>query len=152
MLIDPSQVPQQTTTGYPTPFVPIVTGRIKQRVGDAAGLANFGVNLVTLLPGAASALRHWHSHQDEFVYVLTGELILVTDAGESPLEAGMMAGFAANQPNGHQLVNRSQAPAQYLEIGDRTPDDCVQYPDDDLLAKSVDGRYHFTRKDGSSYA
>lgn len=151
MLIDPNQVPKQTTTGYPTPFVPTVAGRIKQKVGNAAGLTNFGVNLVTLLPGAASALRHWHSHQDEFIYVLEGELTMITDAGETVVTAGMMAGFAANQPDGHQLVNRSDQPARYLEIGDRTPGDRVQYPDDDLVAELVNGAYQFSDRAGNPY-
>jgi uncharacterized cupin superfamily protein len=151
MMIDPESVPRRTGTVYPDPFKALLAGRVKQRVGDAAGLRNFGVNLVTLAPGSISALRHWHEKQDEFVYVIAGELILVTDEGEQPLRAGMMAGFAAGEANGHHLVNRSNAPAVYLEIGDRTPDDRVHYPDDDLQAVASPEGWVLSHKDGRPY-
>lgn len=152
MIIDLSQVPITQGTGYPAPFKAMVQGRSRQRVGNAAGLTNFGVNLTTLMPGAQSALRHWHSHQDEFIYVVSGELMLVTDAGETLLTPGMMAGFAAGVSDGHHLINRSDAIATYLEIGDRTPGDRADYPDDDLLAlpKNESGHY-FVHRNGAPY-
>ena len=107
--------------------------------------------LRTAQPGSASALRHWHVKQDEFIYVISGELVLVTDDGEQLLTAGMCAGFAAGKTNGHHLVNRSAHDAVYLEVGDRTPGDAAAYPDDDLVACAVDGGWKFTRKDGTSY-
>ncbi|MBD2260755.1 cupin domain-containing protein [Pseudanabaena sp. FACHB-2040] len=151
MIIDLQAVPQHTGTVYPDPFKALIAGRVKQRVGDAAGLRNFGVNLVTLAPGSASALRHWHEKQDEFVYVISGRLTLVTDEGEQILTAGAMAGFPADQANGHQLVNRFSAPALYLEIGDRTPNDQVHYPDDDLQATASPSGWVITHKDGRPY-
>ncbi|MUG99840.1 cupin domain-containing protein [Scytonema sp. UIC 10036] len=153
MIIDPTNVPKETGSRYPQQFQEVVAGRIRQRLGNFAGLKNFGVNLVTLEPGSASALRHWHSHQDEFIYVLDGEVILVTDAGEQRLTSGMAAGFRAGDGNGHHLLNRSSTVAIYLEVGDRTPNDAVTYPDDDLLAQvSLDGKsWVFTHKDGTPY-
>ncbi len=153
MIIDPTNVPKETGSRYPQQFQEVVAGRIRQRLGNFAGLKNFGVNLVTLEPGSASALRHWHSHQDEFIYVLDGEVILVTDAGEQRLTPGMAAGFRAGDRNGHHLLNRSSTVAIYLEVGDRTPFDAVIYPDDDLLAQvSLDGKsWVFTHKDGTPY-
>lgn len=151
MLIDLDQVAEQSSTGYPAPFKALVAGRLRKRVGNAAGLTNFGVNLVMLLPGSSSALRHWHEKQDEFVYVIAGTPTLITSAGEQPMTPGMMAGFPAATDNGHHLVNRSDAPVVYLEIGDRTPDDIAHYPDDDLVAHHAENGYVFTRKDGSSY-
>jgi uncharacterized cupin superfamily protein len=152
MIINPENVPQRTTTVYPNEFKPLVAGRIKQALGNAAGLKNFGVNLVTLAPGSCSALRHWHTKQDEFIYVISGEVTLVTNAGEQILQPGMMAGFPAGEADGHQLVNRSHAVVVYLEIGDRTPDDEGNYPDDDLIAKlGSDGNYIFLHKDGTPY-
>lgn len=149
MLIDPSQVPSQTGSTYPDPFHTVVLGRSRKRLGNVAGLTQFGVNQVTLLPGAASALRHWHSHEDEFVYVLSGELILKTNAGEQPLKAGMAAGFPAGEADGHQLINRSDQPSTYLEVGTRNPsEDRVVYPDADLLVEP--GR-SFCHRDGRLY-
>ena len=152
MIIDLSKVPAGQGTGYPEPFKAAVTGRSKQRVGNVAGLTNFGINLTTLAPGAQSALRHWHSHQDEFIYMVSGELTLVTEAGETLLTPGMMAGFPAGVPDGHHLINHSSAIATYLEIGDRTPGDHAEYPDDDLLAQPKDGGgYCFTHRSGAPY-
>jgi uncharacterized cupin superfamily protein len=152
MIIDLSAVPVSQGTGYPEPFKAAVAGRSRQRVGNAAGLTNFGVNLTTLAPDAQSALRHWHSHQDEFIYVISGELTLVTDTGETLLTPGMMAGFSAGVANGHHLINRSGEIATYLEIGDRTPGDHANYPDDDLLALSkTEGGYYFTHRNGELY-
>ena len=151
MIINPHSVPDRTGSNYPEPFKSRVTGRIKKRVGNAAGLKNFGVNWVTLEPGSSSALRHWHEKQDEFIYIIEGELTLVTNAGEQALQSGMMAGFPAGESDGHHLVNRSDAPAVYLEIGDRTANDTVHYPDDDLSAQDTPAGWAFTHKDGQPY-
>lgn len=152
MHIDPEQVPAKTGTVYPEPFKARLAGRLKRRLGDAAGLKNFGVNRVTLEPGAMSALRHWHQRQDEFIYVLAGEVVLITNAGEQVLTAGMAAGFPAGEANGHHLINRSTAPATFLEVGDRTPDDQVTYPDDDLAAVAGEAGWVFFHKDGQPYS
>jgi uncharacterized cupin superfamily protein len=149
--LDPATVPGATTTNYPDAFKPRVAGRAKQKLGDALGLKNFGVNRTMLKPGAASALRHWHVTQDEFVYILSGELVLVTDAGEQLLTAGMAAGFPAGRADGHHLVNRSERDAVYLEVGDRSAGDGASYPDDDLEARAVAGGWQFTHKDGTPY-
>ena len=146
-----TDVPARKGSGYPGAHAAVCAERVKRRLGDAFGLNNFGVNLVHLPPGAASAHRHWHSRQDELVYVLEGELTLVTDSGEQALGPGMTAGFAAGTPDGHQLINRSQALAVYLEIGDRSPGDEVEYPDIDMALRLVDGGLRFVRKDGTPY-
>lgn len=151
MIIDPRQVSGKQSSNYPQQFQTYVAGRIKKKLGNVAGLKNFGVNLVTLEPGSSSALRHWHTKQDEFIYILSGEATLVTNAGEQILQAGMAAGFPAGEEDGHHLLNRSDADVVYLEIGDRTPEDKVDYPDDDLMAKDRDGVWIFTRKNGSIY-
>lgn len=148
-VIDPKQVTARRTTSYPEPFRAAVAGREKRALGDAGDLRNFGVNLTRLEPGAGSALRHWHERQDEFVYILDGELVLVTDEGESVLGAGMAAAFPAGRQCGHQLVNRTGRPALYLEIGDRSQGDRVHYTVDDLAAAlGPDGRWIFTHQDG----
>ncbi|MBK3778533.1 cupin domain-containing protein [Azospirillum brasilense] len=124
-------------------------GRVRERRGTPRGAPTLGVNLTRLEPGAASALRHWHTRQDEFVYVLDGELTLVTDAGETILRSGMCAGFPAGRPDGHQLVNRSDEPATYLEVGDRSAGDEAHYPDEDLR---YDGATDlFTHGDGTPW-
>ena len=148
---DPKDLPEQSSTGYPEPYRSRVAGRYRRRLGDAAGLRNFGVNLTRLDPGAESSMRHWHAKQDEFVYVIEGEVTLVTDAGRQRLTAGMAAGFPAGRADGHQLVNESEKPAIYLEIGDRTPGDSATYPDVDLAARMIEGKWVFTHKDGSRY-
>jgi uncharacterized cupin superfamily protein len=142
--------PQARPTNYPEPFAARVAGRQKRRLGEAFGLANFGVNLTRLAPGAVSALRHRHAKQDELVYILEGEPVLVTDAGETPMKPGDCAGFKAGG-DAHQLVNRGAGDVLYLEIGDRTPGDGVVYPDDDLHLAPVDGRLRFQHKDGTPY-
>ncbi|AFZ58430.1 cupin domain-containing protein [Anabaena cylindrica FACHB-243] len=152
MIINPDNVPCRTTSVYPDVFKSRIAGRVKQALGNSAGLKNFGVNLVTLAPGSCSALRHWHTQQDEFIYIIQGEITLVTNAGEQILIPGMMAAFPAKEADGHQLVNKSQEIAIYLEVGDRTPGDLVYYPDDDLIAKSSDnGGWIFTHRDGDLY-
>ncbi len=146
--LDPATVPERSGTGYPEPFRAVVAGRHKRALGDALGLVDFGVNLTRLEPGAASAHRHWHTEEDEFVYVLEGELVLVTDAGEQILRPGMCAGFPKGRPDGHQLVNRGDRPALYLEIGSRHPEDEAFYPGLDLRA--LPGR-RFAHADGTPY-
>ena len=148
---DPETVEARTGTGYPEPFRHIVKGREKRALGDAAGLVNFGVNLVRLKPGAASSARHWHSRQDEFVYILEGEPTLVTDGGEQVLRPGMAAGFAKGRADGHHLVNRTDRDVVYLEVGDRTPGDSACYPDIDLAVIMRDGKPHYTNKRGDPY-
>jgi uncharacterized cupin superfamily protein len=148
---DPMNLAGRRTTIYPTRFAAGFDKRLKRALGDAGGLTQFGVNLTTLEPGAMSALRHWHTHEDEFVFVLEGEVMLVTDAGEELLGAGMAATFPAGEPNGHQLVNRSAASATYLEVGTRSPVEDVVYPDVDLRFLKRDGRASFVRKSGEPY-
>jgi len=139
------------STLYPPVLAARVAGRSRRALGDAAGLTQFGVNLVDLAAGAESALRHWHTHEDELVYVLTGELTMITDEGEQVLTAGMFAGFPAGRANGHHFVNRSSAPARYLVVGTRVEVDTAHYPDDDLMWLKVDGREVPGHKDGTPY-
>ena len=143
--------PRTSPSSYPQPFASRVSGRIKRQLGEVFGLTNFGVNLVRMEPGSVSALRHSHTRQDEFVYVLEGTPRLVTDAGETSLAPGMCAGFRAGEGGGHHLVNRSSAVVVYLEVGDRTPGDGVSYPDDDLEACFADGSWQFRHKSGEPY-
>jgi uncharacterized cupin superfamily protein len=138
-------------SNYPEPFASMMSGRVKQPLGDLFGLTNFGVNLTTLHPGGVSALRHAHSRQDEFIYILSGTPILCTDEGRTPLRAGMCAGFKAGTGNAHRLVNESDEVAVYLEVGDRTPGDEASYPDDDIAARMIDGAWKFFHKDGLEY-
>lgn len=149
--LDPATVAAVAGSGYPEPFKSRVSTRRKQRLGDALGLKNFGVNLTTIPPGTASALRHWHSHEDEFIYVVSGELTLVTDGGEQRLGAGMCAGFPAGRTDAHCLVNRTDRDAVYLEVGDRRPEDAVTYPDDDIAGQATPQGRRFTRKNGTPY-
>ena len=149
--LDPAAVPVKTGGNHPEPFRARIAGREKRALGDALGLSTFGVNLVRLPPGAISTLRHWHSRQDEFVYVLEGVLTLVTDAGAQVLRAGMAAGFPAGAADGHVLENRTGADALYLEVGDRTEGDEVDYPDIDLLVRHIDGAGRYVHKDGTPY-
>jgi len=152
MRIDLNAVPVESGTTYPAAFRSAVAGRSRQRVGNAVGLKNFGVNLTTLAPGSQSALRHWHTAQDEFIYVVEGQLVLVTEAGEQTLGSGDMAGFAAGIENGHHLINRSDRPATYLEIGDRTQPETAHYPDHDLVAQSTpEGPHQYLHRDGTRY-
>jgi uncharacterized cupin superfamily protein len=148
--LDPMTVTPRTGSGYPTDAMKaVVAGRQKRMLGDALGLTTFGVNLTTLPPGAASALRHWHLRQDEFVFVLEGEVTLVTDEGEQTLGPGACAGFPGGVPNGHHLVNRTSKPATFLEVGDRLPGDGAEYPDHDLRVRATGSGWRYTRKDGS---
>lgn len=144
--------PRTKPSNYPEPFASRMAGREKRPLGDLFGLSNFGVNLTRLVPGAGSALRHAHSKQDEFLYVLEGYPVLITDQGETSLAPGMCAGMKAGSGNAHQLVNRTNETVLYLEIGDRSAGDSVTYPDDDLKAVlGSDGKWQFVRKDGTPY-
>lgn len=148
--LDPSTVQPRNSSGYPEPYRSRVLPREKRALGDALGLTKIGVNLTTLPPGKESSMRHWHTREDEMVFVVEGEVVLVTDEGEQTLGAGACAGFPAGAKNGHQLVNRSDRPARYLEISNRDPEDGAEYPDVDLLfRRGPDGKPMFTRKDGS---
>ncbi len=143
--------PRTKPSNYPEPFRSMMAGRVKRPLGDLFGLTNFGVNIVVVPPGAVSALRHSHSRQDEFVFVVSGTLFLQTDHGETEMSSGMCSGFRAGSENAHRLLNRSETEAVYIEIGDRTPGDTVVYPDDDLVAQSRNGSWTFTHKDGTPY-
>ena len=147
--LDLSSIPVQTGTGYPDPFAEAVNGRSKQALGDAGGLTQFGVNLVELKPGAASSQRHWHSHEDEFVMVVSGELTLVTDEGETLMRAGDCAAFPAGRPNGHHLINRGWGNALFLCVGSRFQEDRALYPDIDLVHESKSDSYF--HRDGTPY-
>lgn len=150
-VIDPETAPKRVGSAYPPEFAGPCASRIKRALGNVAGLTNFGVNLTELPPGCWSSQRHWHTKQDEFIYVLEGEVTLISDAGETLLTPGMSAGFPAGKPDGHHLINRSDRTARYLEVGDRTPGDEGHYPDVDLRATHADGKFHFTRRDGSGF-
>lgn len=143
--------PRTKASSYPEPFASRMAGRRKQPLGDLFGLSNFGVNLTRLAPGAVSSLRHDHTRQDEFVYILRGHPTLHTDETRTRLAPGMCAGFKAGTGNAHRLMNETEEEVVYLEVGDRTPGDHVSYPDDDLAAQMVDGKWTFTHKDGSPY-
>jgi uncharacterized cupin superfamily protein len=144
--------PRARPSNYPEPFASRMAGRQKRALGDFFGLASFGVNLTRLAPGGESALKHAHTRQDEFVYVLQGRATLVSDRGEVELEPGMCAGFKAATGVAHHIVNRTQEEVWYLEVGDRTPGDGVHYPEDDIQAVLDDaGKWRFTHKDGTPY-
>ena len=149
--IPAGEVAASTSTNYPAPFAGRVAGRSKRALGDAVGISSLGVNLVTLAPGAQSSLRHRHTVQEELVYILAGELILVHDTGEDRCTPGMCAGFKPGD-TAHHFVNRSPQAAIFLVVGDRRPGDRGTYPDDDLEAVQVDGEWRFFHKDGEPYA
>jgi uncharacterized cupin superfamily protein len=136
---------------YPEPFASRMAGREKRPLGDLFGLTNFGVNLTRLAPKAMSALRHAHTRQEDFLYVLSGRPTLITDEGRTLLAPGMCAGFKAATGNAHHLINETGEDVVYLEVGDRTPGDEGSYPDDDLKALMVDGKWRFVRKDGTPW-
>jgi len=144
-------LPVRRGTRYPAPFDVPCAAREKRALGDAFGLADYGVNLVTLPPGSWSSQRHWHSVEDELIYVLEGEPVLVTDAGRTPLKPGMCAGFPAGSGDGHHLRNETDAPVTYLEVGSRRRDDAVDYPDIDMRVEGRASGGRFTRKDGTPY-
>ncbi|HEX4507018.1 MAG TPA: cupin domain-containing protein [Alphaproteobacteria bacterium] len=147
--IDIAAVPEVKGIGYPPPFAALSADRIRQRLGNAGGLADFGVNLMRLPPGNWSSQRHWHSQEDEFVYVLAGELTLIEDAGETLLRAGDCAAFPKNSCNGHHMINRAATTAIYLEVGSRSRTDVATCSDIDMMSPAADGR--FLHKDGTPY-
>lgn len=150
--IQADEVPPRTKpSNYPEPFASRMNGREKRQLGDVFGLTNFGVNLTRLAPNSVSALRHSHTKQDEFIYILKGHPTLRTDEGDTQLAPGMCAGFKAGTGNAHHLVNNTSEIVLYLEIGDRTPGDQGSYPDDDIQAELRDGKWQFTHKDGTPY-
>ena len=147
---DPLTVPESNATTYPEVFREANQQRWNRRLGEHARLGNFGVNLTRIVPGGQSSSRHWHTRQDEFVYVVAGEVVLETDAGEEVLRPGMCAGFPAGERNGHRFLNRGGSDVLLLVVGDRTPGDEVGYPDLDMHGVAgADGGYRFTRKDGT---
>lgn len=148
---DPSDVPESNVTSYPAPFRADNSRRWNCRLGDHAGLKNFGVNLTRLVPGAQSSARHAHARQDEFVWVVEGEVVLEFDEGAQTLTAGQCAGFPAGSGNAHRFVNRSTADALILVVGDRTAGDEVTYPDIDLHGRATPEGFVFTRKDGTPF-
>ena len=143
--------PRTKPSNYPEPFFSRMAGREKRPLGDPFGLVNFGVNLTRLLPGAASSLRHAHTRQDEFVYILQGNPTLHTNGGKLALSPGMCAGFKAGTGDAHSLINETSEDVVYLEIGDRADGDEVTYPDDDLCAQFTGGAWVFSRKNGTPY-
>ena len=149
--LDPNAVAEVRGSGYPQPFKSRMGDRAKRRLGDACGLTKLGVNLVTLGPGGQSALRHWHTLEDEFVYVLEGEVVLVTDAGEQVLKSGTCAGYPAGKRDAHHFINRSTRPASYLEVGPRLDGDTAFYPDDDLMWIETEQGTVAAHKDGRPY-
>ena len=149
--IDVAKLAIDTRTHYPAPFDRVVMGRERKRLGSAVGLDQFGVNLTTLKPGAASALRHWHQKEDELVYMLEGEVVLIEDQGETLLKPGDAAGFKADSGTGHHLVNRTKHDAVYLEIGTRSKHERVEYPDVDLVLVRDDKGARYTHKNGNPY-
>lgn len=150
-VINPETAPRRVGSGYPPEFAGPCATRTKRALGDAAGLKNFGVNLTELPPGSWSSQRHAHEKQDEFIYIVEGQVTLVTDTGETLLKPGMCAGFPAGSKDGHKLVNKSDRKAIYLEVGDRTPGENVDYPDIDMVGRTIDGKYTFFHRDGRPY-
>lgn len=148
---DPRSLNGRQGSAYPPPYDEDCKGRTKWALGDAVGLGQYGVNIVDLRPGVWSAQRHWHEREDEFIYVLKGEITLITDAGEQVLTPGMAAGFAAGDADGHHLVNKTSETVTYLEVGTRSQGDVVDYPDIDMKAHKENGVWAFTRKSGEPY-
>jgi uncharacterized cupin superfamily protein len=153
--LDPMTLAPRTGSGYPEPYRSRVLPREKRALGDALGLKTIGINHTVLPPGKESSMRHWHTHEEEFIYVLSGEVVLRTDMGEQLLTPGMCAGFPLavdlNHGDGHQLVNRGSVPAVYLEVSNRDPRDNAFYSDDDLHFHGADAAVRFTRRDGSQF-
>src|SRR5512139_166816 len=141
--LDPATLEPRTDSGYPEPYRSRVLPREKRQLGNALGLTKIGINQTTLPPGKESSMRHWHTHEEEFIYVLSGEVVLVTDAGEQTLTPGMCAGFPPGTGDGHQLVNRGTVPAVYLEVSNRHPEDKAYYPDVDLAYQGANAPVMF---------
>ena len=150
--VDIEKIALDTATGYPPPFNKAVEGRSRKRLARTAGLTQFGVNLCTLKPGAASSQRHWHANEDEFVYVLQGEVVLCEDGGETVLKPGDAAGWKAGVPNGHCLINRSARDAVFLEVGHRAQAEKVTYSDIDMLFERADKSHRYLHKNGEPYS
>jgi uncharacterized cupin superfamily protein len=153
--LDPLSITPRNSSGYPEPYRSRVLPREKRALGAALGLRKIGINQTVLAPGKESSMRHWHTREEEFVYVLSGEVVLRTDAGEQLLKAGMCAGFPPSADgktgDGHQLINRTAQPAVYLEISDRVTGDSAFYPDIDLVYHGDDAPAMYTRRDGSPF-
>jgi uncharacterized cupin superfamily protein len=149
--IDLSTIPVKTGSLYPEPYAALMAGRSSLRLGDAAGLTQFGVNLVTLEPGAVASLRHWHLKEDEFAIVLEGDLILVEDEGETAMRPGDCAAWKAGVANGHRFVNRSDRPGRFLVIGSKAPDEVASYSDVDFMIHMNEGKPRFTYRDGTDW-
>src|ERR1700741_4260337 len=149
--VDMAKVVVRIKGGYPSPHRSVTDGREKAALGNVAGLTQFGVNLTRLKPGAASALRHWHEQEDEFVYIVEGELVLIEDGGETLLKPGGAAGFKAGVAKGHHLVNKAGRNAVFLEVGTRSADERGHYPDNDLVMIREAGAFRFTNKAGKPY-
>lgn len=149
--LDPMSLEPRTGSGYPEPYRSRCLPREKRQLGNALGLTKIGINQTILPPGKESSMRHWHTHEEEFIYVLSGEVVLVTDAGEQTLTPGTCAGFPLGSSDGHQLVNRGTVPAVYLEVSNRDPEDKAYYPDVDLAYQGANAPVKFTRKDGSKF-
>jgi uncharacterized cupin superfamily protein len=149
--LDLSKVPVKTGSIYPAPYAEMMAGRSSLRLGDAGGLTQFGVNLVTLEPGALSSLRHWHLAEDEFVMVTEGLCTLITDDGETTMGPGDCAAFPANTPNGHQFINRTDKTARFLVIGSKAKREVATYSDVDLMVTMEGGKADFTYKDGTPF-
>src|ERR1700741_1629774 len=147
--IDIAKVPERKGSGYPAPFHEKMHGRVRKALGDAGGLTQFGVNMMTLSPGDWSSQRHWHSDEDEFIYGLEGEVTLVTDGGRIRLRAGDCAAFPRNTPDGHHLINEEREPAVVLEVGTRSTTDVCTYPDIDMFVNNADDIYR--HRDGTPY-
>jgi uncharacterized cupin superfamily protein len=149
--IDTAKLPVDARSTYPEPFRGVVAGRERKRLGDAVGLDQVGVNLTRLKPGAASSLRHWHETEDEFVYIIEGEVVLIEDGGETVLRPGDAPGFKANTPNGHHLVNKSSRDAIFLEIGTRSKRERAEYSDVDMMVIGDENNERYTHKNGEPY-
>lgn len=149
--VDIAKVPLDATSNYPPPFNKVVEGRARKRLGRAAGLTQFGVNICALKPGAASSQRHWHENEDEFVYVLEGEVVLCEDGGETVLKPGDAAAWKAGEANGHCLINRSDRDAVFLEVGTRAASERAYYSDIDMMVVRDAGGFRYTHKNGEPY-
>lgn len=147
--IDLTRITRKTGSGYPEPYASMMSKRSYLRLGDAGGLTQFGVNITILEPGGLSSMRHWHVHEDEFVMVTEGEVVMVTDDGETVMRAGDCAAFPAGVENGHHFLNRSSAEARFLVVGTRAPRETAYYSDVDMMVNDIDGVSTYTRKDGS---
>ena len=149
--VDLGKISIDTSTGYPPPFNKVVEGRSRKRLGRAAGLTHFGVNICTLKPGAASSQRHWHENEDEFVYVLEGEVVLREDGGETVLKPGDAAAWKAGVPNGHYLINRSDRNAVFIEVGTRASTERAHYSEIDMMVVRDEKGARYTKKNGEPY-